>query len=245
MQRFRRNCSSKQNRIWRKNINDVNINSNYICNVRNHFKIITIILIIILIVPVISYANENVLESQKDTLDISSFLNESKKYTQEAFPELEGGNFLNDAISGKLNNNTIFKYIMNIFFKEITSTIKMAASILIIIIIHSVLHSISDSFENKNVSQVSYYIQFILIVTLVMANFSDMMKLMSNTIEDLVGFMYTLVPIVITLMLATGNIVSGGLIQPVLLLLMQFIGNIIVNFIIPVVMIGTILRNNF
>ena len=45
-----------------------------------------------------------------------------------------------------------------------------------------------------------------------------------------------------TLMLTTGAITSAGMIQPILLLLINFIGNAISNFILPVVLISTSLN---
>ena len=59
---------------------------------------------------------------------------------------------------------------------------------MVIIVIHSILKSISDGLENKSISQITYYVQYILIVTLVMSNFSDIIKLTKDTIQNLVGF---------------------------------------------------------
>lgn len=57
-----------------------------------------------------------------------------------------------------------------------------------VIVVHSILKSISDGLENKSISQITYYVQYILIVTLVMSNFSDIIKLTKDTIANLVGF---------------------------------------------------------
>lgn len=46
------------------------------------------------------------------------------------------------------------KKLVNLFGKEIKSTIKILGSILIIIIIHSILKSISDGLENKSISTI-------------------------------------------------------------------------------------------
>lgn len=65
--------------------------------------------------------------------------------------------------------------------------------------------------------------------------------MIKNSIESLVGFSHTLLPILITLMMATGNLVSVSVVQPIILLLITFIGNIVTNFILPLVLIGTVL----
>ena len=72
-----------------------------------------------------------------------------------------------------------------------------------IIVIHSILKSISDSLENKSISQITYYVQYILIVTLIMSNFADIINLAKTAIQSLVGFSYTLLPILLTLMMTT------------------------------------------
>lgn len=57
-----------------------------------------------------------------------------------------------------------------------------------VIVVHSILKSISDGLDNKSISQISYYVQYILIVTIVMSNFTDIIKLAKDTIQNLVGF---------------------------------------------------------
>ena len=67
-------------------------------------------------------------------------------------------------------------------------------SIMVIIIISSVLRSITDGLENKSVSQITYYITYILIVTIVMKNFSDIINMVKTSIDNLVAFTNCLIP---------------------------------------------------
>lgn len=117
--------------------------------------------------------------------------------------------------------------------------ITVLGSILVIIIIHSVLKSLSDGLENKSITQIAYYVQYILIVTLIMTNFVQILDIVKESIQSLVGFMNSLIPILITLMLTTGSIVSANLLQPIILFLITFIGNFIIGIIIPFVLIST------
>ena len=74
-----------------------------------------------------------------------------------------------------------------------------------------------------------------------MSNFSDIINLAKNTIQNLVGFSQSLIPILITLMMTTGSIASASVVQPILLILIIFIGNIITTFLLPLILIGTAL----
>lgn len=194
----------------------------------------------------ISFAEENVsedeiMETQKSLLNISGFLEEAEKYTKSTFEDLELGDLFNSAITGNIDNTTIIKSILNLLGKEILDSVTVLGSIIVIIIIHSILKSISEGLENKSISQITYYVQYILIVTLIMSNFADVLDMVRTSIQDLVGFMNNLIPILITLMLTTGNIVSANLLQPIILFIITFIGNFITAIIIPFVLVSTAL----
>ena len=57
--------------------------------------------------------------------------------------------------------------------------------------------------KDKGIGQVAYYIEYILIVTLIMANFTKIINIMKDAIFNLVGFVNSLVPILLALMSAT------------------------------------------
>lgn len=86
-----------------------------------------------------------------------------------------------------------------------------------------------------------YYVQYLLIVTLIMANFADIMELTKTTILNLVGFMNNLVPILITLLITTGSIATANVTQPIILFLIQLMGNFIIVFLLPTVMVQVVL----
>lgn len=200
-----------------------------------------IILIGLIVTTTTVYASDDVLTQQKDSLHISDFIDEANRYSKEAFPNLDMGEVLDSAIKGEIDSSFWYKVVAGILGKEVMSAIRILGSILVIIVIHSILKSISDGLENKGVSQIIYYVQYILIVTLIMTSFSEMMAITKQTIENLVGFMNSLVPILVTLMITTGSIVTANITQPVILFIISFIGNAIVVLVLPFIMISTVL----
>ena len=211
--------------------------------------IILLFLTFVIIFPNISFAEntseeltqEEIITSQKSSLNIGKFLEEAKKYTADTFEDLDYDELLSSAMNGNINNSSLAKGIINIIGKETLGSIRTIASIIIVIIIHSILKSISDGLENKEISKICYYVQYILIVTLIMSNFADIISMVKTSVENLVSFSNTLIPILITLVLTTGNIVSANLLQPILLFIITFIGNFILNIIIPVLLASTAL----
>lgn len=203
--------------------------------------LIFLLLFLVLGQGVRAESQEEVLESQKQSLNISEFTKEAEQYTKEAFPDLNIGEVLNSAISGNIDNEQMVTGIFSLLGTEVKTAITTLGSILVIVILHSILKTISEYTENKSIGQISYYIQYILIVGLVMHNFTDIVQMTRESVQNLVGFNYTLIPLLITLLLTTGSMVSVSIMEPVLLFLITFLGNLISNVIIPIVLTATVL----
>lgn len=204
-------------------------------------KIIFFTIIILMAFPYKISATEQIMESTKEMLGVSTFISESEKFSQEVFEDIDFSEVLNSAITGKIDNSTLAKKLLNILGKEIRNQLTLIGSIIVIIVIHSILKSVSDGLENEGISKVSYFVQYILIVTLIMKSFSEIVMNIKDTTQSLVGYSYSLIPLLISLMMFTGNLVSAGAVQPILLLMITFIGTFISNFLLPMVLIGTAL----
>ena len=207
-------------------------------------KFVTIFIILICIFYMnISLADteDDVINSQMDSFNISSFINEANKYSNEILKDINIKDLLNDAIKGELNTNQLLKNIFPLLGHEIKDALKVMGSILIIVLIHSVFKSISDNLNNKSVSQITYYVQYILIATVIMTNFSSIISMTKEAVGNMISFIQLLFPLLMTLMLASGSVVSVNLIQPIILFIINLISNIFQSIIIPIVLVGTAL----
>ena len=200
--------------------------------------LIFILVLIILMFPTQVFAkNEEIMTSTQEKFNINSFLKDAKEYTGDFFEDVSITDMFNEAVQGKINNQTIYKKVLKLLGQEVTSSLKVLISILVIIVIHGILKSITDSLENNNVSQIIYFVQYILIVTLIMSNFTEIIKLVQETANNLVGFINVLIPLLLTLMVYTGSITTSTVLEPIILFISNFTGNIIANVLIPVVLI--------
>ena len=208
----------------------------------NKILIIFMVIIITILNQNVSYAEEQneELSNQQEQFKISDFLQSSKQYEQsDFFEDIDTSQILNNAIKGKIDNSTILKKVLNLIGGEVTQNIKSIISILAIIIIHTILKSISDSLENDGIAKLIYYVQYILIVTIIMTNFTEIIKLVQNTSNNLVGFMNLLVPLLIALITYTGSLTTSSIVEPLILFLVNFVGNIIQTIIIPLILVLT------
>ena len=80
-------------------------------------RIILFLIILILFIPnnvhatEESISTEDILESQQDSLNINSFIEEADKYTEEIYTDIDMGELFSSAITGDIDNETIIKSI--------------------------------------------------------------------------------------------------------------------------------------
>lgn len=195
------------------------------------------IIILICLSPVSKADNEETLKEQQEEFGITNFIQDAQEYSGEFFEETDIDTILKNALKGEVDNSSLGKRILSLLGKEVLSGIRAVLTILVIVMIHSILKSVSESLENENIAKLIYYVQYILIITVVMTNFSEIITMVRETCTNLVGFMNLLVPLLISLMLYTGSITTSGVLEPIILFMINFMGNIIQNVILPFVLI--------
>ena len=111
-------------------------------------------------------------------------------------------------------------------------------TVLIVIIVHSIFKAIIENLGNDSTAKIAYFIQYLVIVSLITNSLVSVIDVTRESINNVVSFMNLLIPLLSMLMLTTGCIVSTNVIQPVILIMIFFIGNFITSFIIPFLLIS-------
>ncbi len=196
-------------------------------------KIICCIVLVLCVLLKISYATET---------DISTFLNETKQYTADFFPELNSQNLVDELTNGtKIDSKNLVNKIINIFIGKIKENAKIIFSIIAVSILCSILKNIQSSFGG-NVSEIAFYVCYLFIIILIIASYTDIVSLCKDTITKLNDFMNILIPLVLGLLVANGSIVSVSILQPILLVMTSTINVIVANVILPIIFISTMMN---
>ena len=186
----------------------------------------------------IKKATEQIKEATKETLEISDFLEESKKYTENIFDDLNLEEILSNSIQGKYSTNFLKSTFFSIFGKEILESVKLMANVLIIIVIHSIMKAIIENLGNNSSAKIAYFVQYLAIVTLVIQSFVSVLSITKEAISNLSNFMNLLIPLLTTLILTTGCITISNIVQPILIFLSSMLGTFFNNFLIPILLVS-------
>lgn len=130
--------------------------------------------------------------------DLKNYINQMKEYGTELFPEIEEEEFIDALTTGnvEINKKTLIDRIGNMLLKEVKGSLKLMFKILAICIFCGVIKSIQASNEN-GVSEVAFYVCYLMIAILIITSFMQIVTLTKDTIKSLNAFMGIIVPIII------------------------------------------------
>jgi len=192
-------------------------------------------------------SNEEIIEEQANSDEFVNLKKQLEKYASDEASELFEGydpqSILKDVSRGdfKLNFTGFLGRIANYFFKEIYLNIHILIKLVILIVLCALLKNLQTSFLSESVGEIAFYVCYIVVVSIMIVSFSSAMKLGMDIIDKMVGFMYSTVPILITLLVSGGNITSGGIFQPLLIMAVEVTATIIKTAFIPIILLSTVL----
>lgn len=175
-------------------------------------------------------------------VDIDTFLNETKQYTADFFPNLNSQNIVDGLINGgNIDSKSLLNKVVDIFIGKIKENAKIIFSIIAVSILCSILKNVQSTFGG-NVSEIAFYVCYLFIIILIITSYTDVISVCRDTITKLNNFMNMLIPLVLGLLVTNGNIVSVSILQPVLLVMTSIINVVISNVILPIIFVSTMMN---
>lgn len=180
-----------------------------------------------------SYINEQLNKLSLD--DIQNHIME-----EELIVDVDIKTFIKDLISGEKTMLDLFdKEGMKLFlFQELKSSFKVASIILVLALLSSILKSLDNSFSSGAISQVTTYIVFIVMVTLTLIGFKDVLNICNDTIDNMINLMQIVMPILITFLVVMGFPMTSTVMTPIFMGGVTFINVIFKNFLFVTITIG-------
>ena len=191
--------------------------------------------------------SESLINNSMQSDDIQSIEKEMEKYTtsdlQKIIPGIDAQNIIKNAATGKLDLNlkSIGANALKYLFSEIYQNLHILLKLVVLIILCAVLRNLQTSFLSDNIGEVAFYVCYIIVVSLLLISFNTAMKLSLDVIDGMIGFMYATMPVLITLLVSGGNITSGAVFQPTMIMLVEVSATIIKNIFIPLIFLSAIL----
>ncbi|MDR5658196.1 stage III sporulation protein AE [Serpentinicella sp. ANB-PHB4] len=223
-------------------------------------KLVSFIIIFYIVFPFSVHAEESsriinpeeIIINQMDdieTEELQEILDGVSHDLNDLVPQLEIRNFLLKLIRGEeiVSFREIINSSLQYLFREIVANWKLLGQIVILSVICGILSNLQSAFENDAVGKLAYNVCYLVIGSLTIRSFYIAVNLASETIDTMVTFMQVLLPILLAMLLAVGGIASSAFLHPFLLGAIGFIGTIIKNVVLPLILFSAVLSivNNF
>ena len=177
-----------------------------------------------------------------NSADLNSYIDQLKSYGTELFPEIYQDGFIEELLTGNINidSENLLERISNIFIGEIRTSMKLVFKILTICIFCAIIKNLQST-NDSGVSEVAFYVCYLIIATLIITSFINVVDLCRDTVKTLNAFVGVLIPIIIIYLTISGHVVVVSTLQPVLIGMITLISNLVSKALIPIILISTIL----
>ena len=182
---------------------------------------------------------QDITQSAAKTYNLDEYINTINSSVRENIGEdFNFKNMANEIINkNNINYKKIFMKLLDLFFKEISSAIKGAITIFIVVVIMAVLSNLELE-KKSDITKIAHLACFIVIATITIATFVDTAKMLTKVVHTQTTLMQVISPFLLAVLIATGKITTTGIIQPLLLFLASFVGGVITYFVIPLLSIS-------
>lgn len=136
----------------------------------------------------------------------------------------------------------IGEMISDQFFYEWKSSKAGMVHILLIVIVAAVFTNFSNVFQNKQISEISFYVLYLLLITIGLNSFRILIVSVGENLERLIGFMKVLGPVYFLAVAFAAGSSTSILFYNLVLLLIYLVELVILNFLIPFVQVYIVVK---
>jgi stage III sporulation protein AE len=136
----------------------------------------------------------------------------------------------------------MWQTVMSNFFHEIKINTHLMGKLLFLAVLCAVLKNLQNSFEQSSISLLSYSVCFIFMSSIALTAFYNALKLASQTVEYMVGFMESLLPLLISLLAGVGALTSASLFTPLMLFVISSMSVVVKDVVLPLLFLTAALE---
>ena len=174
-----------------------------------------------------------VLEEYKHNLDaeISRYLD--NKSLKEWLVDFQRGDW-------KFDIKEISADIIKYFFKEITANSGLLGKLLILSVVTALISNLQISFSS-GIARISYLACFLALSAMAVSSFKIVLQIGQQTLDNMVTFMMAMLPQMLMLVAALGNINSAAMLFPLLMTTATAFANAVKNIVFPLIILSAVL----
>lgn len=158
---------------------------------------------------------------------------------REYIPELNWQTIVGQQ-QGKFNILTLLQSFVVRLFKEVIVNAKLMRQLLVIALLSAFFRQLDIAIETKGLINIAFMVCFLVVVFVGLQSFRSAIAIAYASLDDMVSFMYTLLPIMATLLASVGGISSAAIFHPILMAVVSGIAFLIRTVLFPLLNINAV-----
>jgi len=190
---------------------------------------------------------ERIIDEQVGSDEVKSIEDRLEEYSGQEIKDIFEGydpqSIMEDVAKGKFEFNLkgIVNKLLVYLFKEFYLNFHILIKLTVLVMLCALLKNLQASFMSESVGELAFYACYIVIVSIIIVSFGTALNLGTSIIDKMVDFMYATIPALITLLVSGGNFTSGGMFQPVLIMILEISAIVFKNVFMPLIFLSAVL----
>ncbi len=182
-------------------------------------------------------------ERQLDLHFLDEYWNEIAREVDEFFPQLNWRDALNWVKPGEggLDAGGIIQGLIRYLLREVVLNFSFMGKLLVLAVVAAFLKNLQSSFESQNVAWLTQIVVLMVLIGLVLPGFIAAVDMAYATINLMVDFILSLIPILLVLLASLGSFSSATIFQPIVIFSVHFFSTVIRNVVFPLIFFYTVL----
>lgn len=139
-----------------------------------------------------------------------------------------------------INLIDVFNTLVKVLFKEVVFSSQLMRQLLVTALLAAVLNQLQLSVEDKGIINIGLLVCFLVIMYVGLQSFRSALTLAYQSLDDMVSFMYALLPMLATLVASVGGITSAAMFHPVLIAVVSGVAFLIRTILFPLLNVGAV-----
>ena len=184
------------------------------------------------------------LDKQLDMVDLSEISGVIQGSSNGGVRGIDFPTLVSQAVRGELNLSpqSILQSLLLSLFGEASTLLSMMRHMLLLSILGAVFKELSSSFQQKAVSELGFYVHYLIILSILLSSFTICVGLMHSLVGELCSFMLAAQPLLAGLVTISGNPAAAFAFAPILLAGVNAIAFLIQQIIVPVLTLAAALQ---
>ncbi|HKM40010.1 MAG TPA: stage III sporulation protein AE [bacterium] len=131
--------------------------------------------------------------------------------------------------------------LVRYFFSEIMVGSQLLAQLLVLVVLTALLTTLENSLHNQGAARIAQSLMFIAIMGVAIQSLQIALRTGKTAISNMVSFMQALLPILLSMLVASGAVASTALMHPFLLATITMLGTVAQDVVFPLLYLGAVL----